>query len=184
MNKISEHAINVLEYDSLLNLLSDYAKTAFAKKEILSMYPLSDASLIKNQIAETSELADLISIGETLPLGALDDILPFITNQKMVGAELEPEQLLSVAAVLQSCADVYNFAKMNKETAARLWAAASEISPHAEIISEINRCIDPTEKNVKDNASIKLKELRRAKANLQSSIKKKLTSLINSSESC
>ena len=182
MNKISEHAIKVLEYNALLALLAEYAKTDAGKFSALALKPSTDFTLIKKQIEETSEIYNLISLSEKLPLGKLEDITPLLLNQQIGGAELAPEELLSVAAVLQSAADVFNYAKANKELAPRLWSYAEKISPHPEIISEINRCIDPVDKIVKDSASAKLKELRQAKKRLQDSINKRLTSLINSAD--
>jgi len=181
MDKISEHAVRVLEYDSLLNLLSSYAKTSTGQRRILHFFPSADISLIRTQIAETTELKDLITAGQILPLGGVEDITQIITNHSLSGAVLEPEQLLSVASTLQSTNDVRNFSHINKDTAPLLWLESINLTPHPEIISEIYRCID-NDKTIKDTASKRLLSLRRSKSKHQLSINRKLNSLVNSSE--
>jgi len=181
MDKISEHAIHVLEYDSLLNMLSSYAKTSAGKLRIQSFTPSTDIDHIRNQIAETSELKDLINVGQSIPLGGIEDITSIITNRAMSGTALEPEQLLSVASTFQSTNDIRNFSYDSRESAPLLWSESIHLSPHPEIISEIHRCID-IDKSIKDKASSKLSELRRRITKLRSSINKKLYSLINSAE--
>ncbi len=181
MDKSSKHAVRVLEYDSLLKLLESYAKTSAAKKRILNLQPTANVPLIQKQISETSELKDLISSGNFLPLGSTEDILPIITNHALSGASLEPEQLLSIASTLQTANDVHNYSHSNRDIAPLLWSSAIDIAPQPEIISEIYRCID-SDKTVKDTASKKLSSLRRSKTKLRTTINRKLNSLINSSE--
>jgi len=181
MDKISEHAVRVLEYDSLLNLLSSYAKTSTGKRRILHFLPSADINLIRTQISETTELKDLISAGQFLPFGGVEDITQIITNHAFSGAVFEPEQLLSVASTLQSANDVRNFSQTNRDIATLLWLVSSNLTPRPEIISEIYRCID-NDKTIKDSASKKLLSLRRSKNKHQLSINRKLNSLVNSSE--
>ena len=181
MDKISEHAVRVLEYDSLLNILSSYAKTSTGQRRILHFLPSADISLIRTQIAETTELKDLISAGQILPLGGVEDITQIITNHSLSGAVLEPEQLLSVASTLQLTNDVRNFSHINRDTARLLWLESINLTPHPEIISEIYRCID-NDKTIKDKASKRLLSLRRSKSKHQLTINRKLNSLVNSSE--
>ena len=181
MNKTSEHAIRVLEYDSLLKLLGSYAKTSNAKRRILCLSPSTDMNQIQMRITETSELKDLITSGNILPLGSTEDITPLIKNHASTGASLDPGQLLSVASTLQLTNDIRNYSYTNRDIAPLLWTSAINLSPYPEIISEIYRCID-NDQSIKDTASKKLLSFRRSKIKLGTSIQRKLNTLINSSE--
>ncbi len=124
MDKTSEHAIRVLEYDSLLKLLESYAKTSNAKRHILCLSPSTDMNQIRMRIAETSELKDLITSGNILPLGSTEDITPLIKNHASTGVSLDPSQLLSVASTLQLINDIQNYSYTNRDIAPILWKSA------------------------------------------------------------
>ena len=71
---MNEKAINVLEYNKIVELLKEQAGSEMTRKIISELKPFTDPRIIRTLLQETDEAVKLISFKGPLPLGNFYDI--------------------------------------------------------------------------------------------------------------
>ena len=175
---MDEKLYKVLEFDEILRRLSDYAISACAKAEILRTVPHGTFAEVQNALTMTEEAYRIKNKYLVSPLSDYDDITEILDKAK-AGAVLRPSELLKVAAVLR-CARI----------------AKSEITPLGEDVQTVKNLVAPLvvdraleseigdavggENELRDDASEKLRDLRRKIHQANAKLKEKLQSYTRS----
>ncbi|MBO4798938.1 MAG: hypothetical protein J5494_09260, partial [Candidatus Methanomethylophilaceae archaeon] len=71
---ISEKACRILEFDKILQLLSETARTEGAKAEALRIRPQTEPERIRRLQKETSDACALITVKTAPPLDSITDV--------------------------------------------------------------------------------------------------------------
>jgi DNA mismatch repair protein MutS2 len=100
--QMDNKAFKTLEFDKILEMLSDYALAQRTKQKIMALEPYMSESEVKRKIKETTEAKKIIEATGTPPLASMKEIEKIIALVGM-DAMLIPEQLISVAQFLLSC---------------------------------------------------------------------------------
>ena len=177
MNKLSKHTLAVLEFPEITCMLLKFADSGSGKKLITQLFPSTDPVQIRNRIAETSEIKDQYEKGRKLSLAGIIDVEELIEEIDSLRTPFEPQQLLDIASTLDVSENVRVFFDGIEESAPLLCSLTEQIGDFRSITNEITRCIDP-DKNVRDSASSKLKELRKESRNLNADIQRKLQRIL------
>lgn len=183
-NNIKESYMNTkvlttLEYNKIIDLLTEKADSEPGKKLCRDLVPSTDLSAIRTAQRETKDaLARLFRIGST-SFGSNRD-LGFSIRSLEIGSSLSMSELLKLASFLDNVSRIKTYGKKEREDLPNdsLDAYFEGLTPMTQLANEINRCI-LSEEEMADDASPKLKSIRRSKLSTNEKIHSQLTSMVN-----
>ena len=177
---MNQKALETLEYRKIIAQLKREMGSAASAKLADELTPLTSEKIIKEELRSTTEAVDLIVRKGPLPTGGLYDIREALLLAKK-GGSLTMRQLLEVQNVLGISSEVVAF--MHDDALPELQYIGEMVDLIVEFTAlekEISRCI-LTEDEMADNASPKLKDIRRSIHQQNLAIKNKLSRIITSS---
>ena len=171
--------LTTLEYNKIIDLLTGKADSEPGKKLCRDLVPSTDLSAIRTAQRETKDaLARLFRIGST-SFGSNRD-LGFSIRSLEIGSSLSMSELLKLASFLDNVSRIKTYGKKEREDLPNdnLDAYFEGLTPMTQLANEINRCI-LSEEEMADDASPKLKSIRRSKLSTNEKIHSQLTSMVN-----
>lgn len=171
--------IKTLELNKILDLVSSYAKTNYAKEKILKLSFPNDYEEICNLQGETSNAFDAIVKLSDIPLGGLYDIKNSILRAKAYGI-LNEEELLSVVGLIDCGTNVEKYFKsldLIKFDYPYLKPYLTKLHQFQTLKTNITLAISMDGK-VLDNASKELFTIRRSLNSLENRLRSKLQELL------
>ena len=171
--------LTTLEYTKIIDLLTEKADSEPGKKLCRELVPSTDLSAIRTAQRETKDaLARLFRIGST-SFGSNRD-LGFSIRSLEIGSSLSMSELLKLASFLDNVNRIKTYGKKEREDLPNdsLDAYFEGLTPMTQLANEINRCI-LSEEEMADDASPKLKSIRRSKLSTNEKIHSQLTSMVN-----
>ena len=177
---MNQKALETLEYKKIIAQLKREMGSAASAKLADELTPLTSEKIIKEELRSTTEAVDLIVRKGPLPTGGIYDIREALLLAKK-GGSLTMRQLLEVQNVLGISSEVVAF--MHDDALPELKYIGEMVDLIVEFTAlekEISRCI-LTEDEMADNASPKLKDVRRSIHQQNQAIKNKLSRIITSS---
>lgn len=183
-NNIKEPHMNTkvlttLEYNKIIDLLTEKADSEPGKKLCRDLVPSTNLSAIRTAQRETKDaLARLFRIGST-SFGSNRD-LGFSIRSLEIGSSLSMSELLKLASFLDNVSRIKTYGKKEREDLPNdsLDAYFEGLTPMTQLANEINRCI-LSEEEMADDASPRLKSIRRSKLSTNEKIHSQLTSMVN-----
>ena len=171
--------LTTLEYTKIIDLLTEKADSEPGKKLCRELVPSTDLSTIRTAQRETKDaLARLFRIGST-SFGSNRD-LGFSIRSLEIGSSLSMSELLKLASFLDNVSRIKTYGKKEREDLPNdsLDAYFEGLTPMTQLANEINRCI-LSEEEMADDASPRLKSIRRSKLSTNEKIHSQLTSMVN-----
>lgn len=171
--------LTTLEYNKIIDLLTEKADSEPGKKLCRDLVPSTDLSAIRTAQRDTKDaLARLFRIGST-SFGSNRD-LGFSIRSLEIGSSLSMSELLKLASFLDNVSRIKTYGKKEREDLPNdnLDAYFEGLTPMTQLANEINRCI-LSEEEMADDASPKLKSIRRSKLSTNEKIHSQLTSMVN-----
>ena len=171
--------LTTLEYNKIIDLLTEKADSEPGKKLCRELVPSTDLSAIRTAQWETKDaLARLFRIGST-SFGSNRD-LGFSIRSLEIGSSLSMSELLKLASFLDNVSRIKTYGKKEREDLPNdsLDVYFEGLTPMTQLANEINRCI-LSEEEMADDASPKLKSIRRSKLSTNEKIHSQLTSMVN-----
>ncbi len=171
--------LTTLEYTKIIDLLTEKSDSEPGKKLCRDLVPSTDLSTIRTAQRETKDaLARLFRIGST-SFGSNRD-LGFSIRSLEIGSSLSMSELLKLASFLDNVSRIKTYGKKEREDLPNdsLDAYFEGLTPMTQLANEINRCI-LSEEEMADDASPKLKSIRRSKLSTNEKIHSQLTSMVN-----
>ena len=171
--------LTTLEYTKIIDLLTEKADSEPGKKLCRELVPSTDLSAIRTAQRETKDaLARLFRIGGT-SFGSNRD-LGFSIRSLEIGSSLSMSELLKLASFLDNVSRIKTYGKKEREDLPNdsLDAYFEGLTPMTQLANEINRCI-LSEEEMADDASPRLKSIRRSKLSTNEKIHSQLTSMVN-----
>ena len=172
-----EHAIEVLEFPRLLEIIAETARTGAAREKLLSVSPFNNIEDARRREAIISECTSLLVRFNEPNLSLLQDVRAEISHIRKRDSILEPERLKKLADVVKLSEDIiikkrgWNDFPAIKELLSPL---ASTDNLHKTIYQYITE-----EGEVDERQSNLLREVRRQKKSLHKQIDDKLKEYIN-----
>ena len=171
--------LTTLEYNKIIDLLTEKADSEPGKKLCRELVPSTDLSAIRTAQRETKDaLARLFRIGST-SFGSNRD-LGFSIRSLEIGSSLSMSELLKLASFLDNVSRIKTYGKKEREDLPNdsLDAYFEGLTPMTQLANEINRCI-LSDEEMADDASPRLKSIRRSKLSTNEKIHSQLTSMVN-----
>lgn len=170
--------LNTLEYNKIIALLEDKADSEPAKKLCRELLPSTDLEEIrKNQLMTADALNRLFKKGGT-SFGNNSD-LGFSLKSLEIGSTLSILELLKIASLLDNVSRIKIFGRKDREDAPddSLSEYFEQLTPLTQVANEIRRCI-LGEDEIADDASPKLKSIRRSMIQTNEKIRSQLNSML------
>lgn len=177
---MNEKVLHTLEYNKILDQLTEYAFSANAKSRCQKLRPITDRAQIEQLQQQTSDaLSRLFKYG-SLSFSGVTDIRDSLKRLEIGGA-LSAIELLRVCSLLESAKRAKAFARSqedNDQPDDSLTGLFAGIEPLTPLCDEIRRCI-PSEDEIADDASSTLHSIRRSMRGMNDKIRAQMNSMIN-----
>ena len=177
---MNEKVLHTLEYNKILDQLTEYAFSADAKSRCQKLRPITDRAQIEQLQQQTSDaLSRLFKYG-SLSFSGVTDIRDSLKRLEIGGA-LSAIELLRVCSLLESAKRAKAFARSqedNDQPDDSLTGLFAGIEPLTPLYDEIRRCI-PSEDEIADDASSTLHSIRRSMRGMNDKIRAQMNSMIN-----
>ncbi len=177
-----EKSKSVLEFDKIIERLSDFAETSNGKKEVARLQLSYDPEGVEFKQKQTAEALSIIIEKGTPPLGGVADIKEYV-KRGSVGGIISLKGLLSCADTLRAARLIKNYVLLNNKEERSfeiLEKLCSSIYSNKETEDRIFAVII-SEEEIADDASPELKRIRREIQIKQNSIKNKINQIVGSS---
>lgn len=176
---MNQKVLKTLEYDKIIQMLVEKADSEPAKKLCRELVPSTNLEEIRQNQRETKDaLGRLFKLGST-SFGSNRD-LGFSIKSLEIGSSLSITELLKIAAMLDNVNRIKTYGRKERENTPQdsLDSYFEQLTPLTALANEINRCI-LSEEEIADDASPKLKSIRRSKLSTNEKIHSQLTSMLN-----
>ena len=174
---LNEHALKVLEYGPIVDLLARYTTSGLGQRLARQIEPLVAVDQIERLLAETTQLKILLEPERELPIGGLHDLFPLLDKLAAGEEILVPEEIVLIADTLRAGRLVKAYLEGADETFDHMRGWAQGIGVYADIEAQIERTFNPGGA-IKNEASPQLKSLRRQIERSRGAIRGKLQSLL------
>ena len=165
-------------FDRVRQILKSNCLSTLGKDKIDEMSFLTGFDTVDFQTELTREFLQIIREFDNFPTTFYFDLRPALTKIRIEGTFLELHDLFDLKRSLETLHSVVTFFNSAKaEQFPALKSLASDINSAVPIVREIDRVLTKFG-SIKDNASAELAEIRRQLLSLQSSISRKMQSII------
>lgn len=178
---MNEKALRILEYDKIIDMLTDKATSAPGKELCKVLKPMSDLAKIEEAQKQTADaFSRLVKCGRANFSGNTD--ISYSIKVLEIGGALSAPELLKISASLACAARAKAFSRTDRDddiedSLQRFFANLEPLTP---LQNEISRCII-SEEEIADDASSALKHIRRSVSLTNEKIHSQLTSMVNGS---
>ena len=170
-----EKSMKALEFDKILNMLSEHAVSDLARQRLLALKPYLSLSEVRLKLQETTEAVTILEHIGTPPLPLMKDT-DMLLELAEKGSMLIPEQLTMVGSFLTACSRMKQFLKRAESLRVSIADYGGSVVLLPSLLSEIERSI--RNNRLDDNASAELKSIRRKMDQLRQEMKSKLESIL------
>ncbi len=178
---MNQKVLNTLEYNKIIQALTDKADSEPGKRLCETLLPSIDLEEIQRTQTETKDaLSRLFKAGST-SFGNNRD-LGFSIKSLEIGSSLSASELLKIAGLLDNVNRIKTYGKKDRDDTPddSLDGYFEQLTPLTQLANEIYRCI-LSEEEIADDASPKLKSIRRNKQLTNEKIHSQLNSMLNGS---
>ena len=158
---MNSKALRVLEYDKIIEKLSDHASSEPGRKLCRELKPSSDIREIRSNLEKTNDAIARIFKKGSISFGDNRDFTGTLKALK-IGSSLDMVGLLRLASFLDNVARVKNYGRPSRDEEKRdsLSESFEMLEPLSFVSAEIRRCI-VSEDEMSSDASPALKHIRR-----------------------
>lgn len=175
---MNQKVLKTLEYNKIIDMLTEKADSEPGKKLCRKLLPSTDLEeIVKNQKLTEDALGRLFKVGST-SFGSNSD-LNFSIKSLEIGSTLSIVELMRIASMLDNVSRIKTYGKKDREDAPddSLTEYFEQLTPLTQVANEINRCI-LAEDEIADDASPKLKSIRRSMLQTNEKVHSQLNSML------
>ena len=175
---MNQKVLKTLEYNKIIDMLTEKADSEPGKRLCRKLMPSTDLEeIVKNQKLTEDALGRLFKVGST-SFGSNSD-LNFSIKSLEIGSTLSIVELMKIASMLDNVSRIKTYGKKDREDAPddSLTEYFEQLTPLTQVANEINRCI-LAEDEIADDASPKLKSIRRSMLQTNEKVHSQLNSML------
>ena len=174
-------ALKTLEYNKIIDKLTEFAGSALAKEMCRNLQPSTDLYEIQALQKETSDALSRIYQKGAVSFRGVRDIRGSIKRLE-IGAIIGINELLSICSLLDVCSKVKAYSRNDRDPDFEdsLEAMFQALQPLTPVSSEIRRCI-ASEEELNDDASPALFKIRRSMRQINDKVHAQLQTMVNGS---
>lgn len=177
-NTITDKTLKDLEFDAVLDRVSQYSQTDLGKKAVLKIVPIQNKELLLDQIYQTNEYLSSFINENRIPNHHFEEITKEIHLLGIEDSYLEANAFQKITAISQTVREILLFFKKFKEYYPTLFNASDQIEYLKIIDDSVNKVINRFGE-VTDNASSELKAIRKEINTLRGQIGASFTKALN-----
>ncbi|WP_251545651.1 endonuclease MutS2 [Pumilibacter intestinalis] len=171
---MDEKLLKVLEFDEIRARLAKFAVSSRAKDEISRMLPLCEYKEVERNLRLTEEAYIAKYKYSANPISEFDDVSEILDKAK-AGAVLRPGELLKAANIMRCARIAKSELSELGDDVSELKALVAALIPDRNFEKQIGDAV-ASENELKDDASEKLRDLRRKIHSANAKLKEKLAS--------
>ncbi len=176
---MEKKALRTLEYDKIIEKLTEFAFSREAKKRCQNLLPMTDIQQINLAQKQTDEALLRIFAKGSLSFSGIHPIGELLKRLE-IGGTLSIGELLKISSLLETAKRVkaYNRRDRDEEKTDSLDGLFDGIEPLTPLNEELKRCI-LSEEEISDDASSNLKSIRRQIGGMNERIRSQMTKVMN-----
>jgi DNA mismatch repair protein MutS2 len=173
---VDEKTLGKIEFDKILEMLSDCCGSVLGKEMAGALHPNSDYDQVITGLQETTEAKELLRFNPSFSLGGIRDIRNSVERAAM-GGILEPEEFINIADTCGAARKTKSFFSNLKGSYPLILDLAKSLGLFKSLETAINETVGD-DGSILDTASDKLYGIRKRIRTCQERIKDKLESFI------
>lgn len=172
---------NVLEYHKIINELINISCLEVTKEAFIDLEIIKERSNLDKEINLMRDMIDFYKFDGGLELLKISDISKYIKTLDMFGSYFTGEDLADIKKNLEIFRVSKNRAKTVKDKYNSIWSLFNNIEDLKDIEKLIGEAVDDNGE-IKDDASIGLRDIRKQKSTINANIKEKFDDLMYNKE--
>lgn len=184
MKAIDRKSMDTLEYPKIMQAFSEFTVSELAGKKAREIEPLKSHELVEKELKKTDDTVKILRLKGGLPLGKYHDVRPQLKRME-IGAVSSGKEIIKIGRLLKGIREIYEFLEDLKEEQVEL-NYLYDLADRMVILKNIEKTIYQTlneSGEVLDDASPKLKGIRRTIGQTERSIRERLNSIVRGSQS-
>ena len=172
---------DVLEFHKVINELMNLSKLEVTKEKFIDIEILKDKSILDKELMLMTEMIDFYKFDDGFELSGLTDIQRHMGTIDLIGSYLSGEDL----ADLKKNLAIFRISKSRAKNVRDKYKVIWQLFNDVEEVKDIEKFIDDAIRDdgeIKDDASLGLRDVRRQKQNINANIKEKFDDLMNNKE--
>ena len=176
---MNEKAFKTLEYNKIIDLLTEQAASPKAKELCRSLKPMTDKAKIEAAQTQTADALTRLFQKGSVSFSGIHDMEASLKRLE-IGGTMGIDEFLALSSLLEAAKRVKAFSRGKSEDGARdsLNDLFDGIEPLTPLLDEIRRCII-SEDEIADDASPALKNIRRSIRNMNDRVHSQMTAMLN-----
>ena len=168
---------STLEFHRIITMLQDLSVSQAAREELARLEPSPDEGVCVGRMEATSAARRVLDSAGSPPLAVMDGLAEAL-EEAVMGSMLSPAQLTGVMGFLVSCRRMDSYLSACADKSAGVASYRMELPQMDELRRDIEGSV--REDHVLDEASNRLRDLRRKRENLEAAIREKLNHILQS----
>lgn len=176
---MNEKAFKTLEYNKIIDLLTEQAASPKAKELCRSLKPMTDKAKIEAAQTQTADALTRLFQKGSVSFSGIHDMEASLKRLE-IGGTMGIDEFLALSSLLEAAKRVKAFSRGKSEDGARdsLDDLFDGIEPLTPLLDEIRRCII-SEDEIADDASPALKSIRRSIRSMNDRVHSQMTAMLN-----
>ena len=180
--KISEKTLQDLEFSTVLQHVSEFCISGLGKEKVFETKPIQNKKELFKELNLVNEYLSSFESENRIPNHGFDNITENVTKLAIENSFIETEAFLKIATTSLTVNELIKFFKKFKVQFSTFFILSQEIEFTTEIDNEIKQIIDISGE-VKNNASIVLKQIRKDINNIRGKIGASFSSALSKANS-
>ena len=178
---MNEKVLKTLEYNKIIQRLTDFACSKEAKERCLALHPLTDKAEIEHLQQQVADALTRLFKAGHLSFSGVHSIHESLKRLE-IGGSLNTTELLRICNLLEAAKRAKAFSRSENSDLPddSLTAYFQELEPLTPLQEEIRRCI-LSEDEIADDASPALHKIRKSMRSMNDKIRNQMNSMINNS---
>jgi len=156
----NQHALDVLEFDRVRNIVSSLADSEEGRLGISGILPFKKSETALALLAEVEEIMQAIRFDDLLPGISIQNIREIFPRLNVEGNILDIEEIVAVAENLELANDIKMYFKERAEKYPIVSQITGNMAPQNDIVRHIRKVITP-DLEIADDATPELLSIRR-----------------------
>lgn len=157
---IEQQVLDKLEFNKILQFISQYAVTEKGKQKVSELGPLPNISLVKIEGSYVNEAKEILIALNPPPLEYIPDLDTALAQSKIDGAVLESRKFLEILKLVVISRTLFQFLKNHSDIAPGLYKLSESLFVDKVFEHHITKMINDNGE-VRDNASARLTEIKK-----------------------
>ena len=174
------HTLQLLEFDKVRELAASYAASSLGRELARAVEPSADPDRVRAELALVSEMVSALDRAHAPPFAGLSDVR-LVVRRAAIGAMLDPDQLLEVAATLTCTGAMYRYRMRLDQSLTGLIELLAGVDDQGSVAKTIGGSIDGRG-HILDMASRDLAAVRQKLYELDERVKSEVKRLLRDPE--